>query len=175
MLLAVVGVALASEANFLQFTKTFNKKYRSTEEYNKRRETFLRNYNDMVRHNQLYEEGKVTWWKKITEWSDLTPEEFAAHMNLGMPPLDKDAMTNTIDEQMEGRILAGSAPEEWSWVEQGGVSSVKNQASCGSCAYFATVATFDTCMWAVTGHMEDDLSEQHLMDCSYGHYYYDSE
>ena len=136
MFLAVLGVALASEANFLQFTKTFNKNYRSTEEYNKRRETFLRNYNDMVRHNQLYEEGKVTWWKKITEWSDLTPEEFAAHMNLGMPPLDKDAMTNTIDEQMEGRILAGSAPEEWSWVEQGGVSSVKNQKSCGSCAAF---------------------------------------
>ena len=43
-----------------------------------------------------------------------------------------------------------------------------HQASCGSCAVFAAVATIDTCMWQVTGHLEDDLSEQHLMDCAYG-------
>ena len=30
------------------------------------------------------------------------------------------------------------------------------------------MATIDTCMWQVTGHLEDDLSEQHLMDCAYG-------
>jgi len=173
--LCLVGVSLASETNFLEFAKKFNKKYRSTEEYNKRRETFLRNYNDMLTHNQLYEEGKVSWWKKITEWSDLTPEEFAEHMNLGMPAIDRDVMTNTIDEVMEGRIAAGNAPEEWSWVEQGGVSSIKNQKSCGSCAAFATIATFDTCMWLATGTMEDDLSEQHLMDCANGHTFYDSE
>merc|ERR1719347_190214 len=112
--LCLVGAALATETNFLEFTKNFNKNYRSVEEYNKRRETFLRNYNDMLAHNQLYEEGKVTWWKKITEWSDLTPEEFAEHMNLGMPALDKDMMTNTIDEVMEGRIGAGNAPAGWS-------------------------------------------------------------
>ena len=39
----------------------------------------------------------------------------------------------------------------------------------------ATIATIDTCMWAATGHMEDDLSEQHLMDCANGHTYYDTE
>ena len=104
MFLAVLGVALASEANFLQFTKTFDKKYRSTEEYNKRRETFLRNYNDMLAHNQLYEEGKVTWWRKVTEHSELTPEEFAAHKNLGMPPVEPEMLTNTVDAAMEGRI-----------------------------------------------------------------------
>jgi len=173
--LAIVGVSLASEASFLKFSKTFNKKYRSTEEYYKRRDIFLQNYNEMVRHNQLYEEGKVTWWKKITEWSDLTTEEFVAHMNLGMGPLDRNTLTNTIDEEMESRILARGAPDEWSWVQQGGVSSIKNQKSCGSCAAFATIATIDTCMWAATGHMEDDLSEQHLMDCANGHTYYDSE
>ena len=65
-----------------------------------------------MRHNQLYEEGKVTWWKKITEWSDLTTEEFVAHMNLGMGPLDRNTLTNTIDEVIhswdskEGKIIA---------------------------------------------------------------------
>ena len=36
---------------------------------------------------------------------------------------------------------------------------------------FAAVATIDTCMWQVTGHLEDDLSEQNLMDCAYGYGY----
>merc|ERR1712203_261223 len=69
--LAVIGVSLASQVTFLKFAKTFQKSYGSTEEYNKRMEIFLQNYNDILRHNQLYEEGKVTWWRKITEYSDL--------------------------------------------------------------------------------------------------------
>ena len=76
---------------------------------------------------------------------------------------------------MESRILARGAPDEWSWVQQGGVSSIKNQKSCGSCAAFATIATFESCMWLATGVMEDDLSEQHMMDCAYNHMFYDDE
>merc|ERR1712110_689487 len=84
--LAVIGVSLASQVTFLKFAKTFKKNYGSAEELNKRREIFLANYNDILRHNQLYEEGKVTWWRKITEHSDLTPEEFASRRTWGCPP-----------------------------------------------------------------------------------------
>merc|ERR1711874_255055 len=48
---------------------------------------------------------------------------------------------------------------------------IKNQASCGSCAVFASVAAIDTCFWQVTGNLIDDLSEQHVMDCAYGYGY----
>ena len=89
---------------FLKFAKTFKKNYGSIEELNRRREIFLENYADILRHNQLYEEGKVTWWRKVTEHSDLTPEEFAAHKNLGMPPVEPEMLTNTVDAAMEGRI-----------------------------------------------------------------------
>merc|ERR1712020_339299 len=94
--LAVIGVSLASQVTFLKFAKTFKKNYGSAEEWNKRREIFLANYNDILRHNQLYEEGQVTWWRKITEHSDLTPEEFAAEKSLGMPPVEKELLTNTV-------------------------------------------------------------------------------
>lgn len=40
-MLAVVGVSLARESEFLRFAKTFNKKYASTEEYEHRRQIFL--------------------------------------------------------------------------------------------------------------------------------------
>merc|ERR1712087_323224 len=98
--LALIGVSLASQVTFLKFAQTFQKKYGSTEEYSRRREIFLQNYNDILTHNQLYEEGKVTWWRKITEHSDLTPEEFAAEKNLGMPPVDPELLTNTVDSAM---------------------------------------------------------------------------
>merc|ERR1719347_2238056 len=169
--LCLVGAALATETNFLEFTKNFNKNYRSVEEYNKRRETFLRNYNDMLAHNQLYEEGKVTWWKKITEWSDLTPEESRAH-----EPRDARPDQGHDDQHHRrgdgGEDRGRQCPRR---VEQGGVSSIKNQKSCGSCAAFATIATFESCMWLATGVMEDDLSEQHMMDCAYNHMFYDDE
>ena len=84
VILAFVGVALASEGTFLNFAKTFNKKYATTEEYNKRREIFVERYNDMLRHNQEYEEGKVSWWRKVTEHYDLTNEEIEAQLNLGI-------------------------------------------------------------------------------------------
>merc|ERR1719342_1919910 len=123
IILAVVGVALASEGSFLNFAKTFNK----------RREIFVERYNDMVRHNQEYEEGKVTWWRKVTKHYDLTMEEIEAELNLGLMPVEKDYMPTKVDEEMEARIARMEAPDSWSWKDQGGVSSIKDQASCGSC------------------------------------------
>ena len=40
IILAVAGVSLASEAEFLNFAKTFNKRYTSPEEYDLRRKIF---------------------------------------------------------------------------------------------------------------------------------------
>ena len=124
---ALLRISLASEASFLNFAKTFNKKYATTEEYAKRREIFLTNYNDMLKHNQMYEEGKVSWWRKMTEDYDKTHEEWLAKMNLGMPPLDESIMHNSVDEAMEAKIRQGSAPDSWSWVDQGAITSIKDQ------------------------------------------------
>ena len=43
----------------------------------------------MVRHNQEYEEGKVSWWRKVTEHYDLTAEEREVALNLGNISLTK--------------------------------------------------------------------------------------
>merc|ERR1711994_671030 len=104
LLCALAGIALASEVSFNEFAKTFNKKYASTEELAKRKEIFMNNYNDMLRHNQEYEEGKVSWWKKVTEFYDMTHEEWMNHMKLGMPPMDESIMFNSVDEAMKAKI-----------------------------------------------------------------------
>ena len=44
IILAVVGVTLASEAEFLNFAKTFNKKYATLEELQTRKNIFNQRY-----------------------------------------------------------------------------------------------------------------------------------
>merc|ERR1712027_175738 len=113
--------------------------------------------------------------KKVTENYDMTHEEWMQHMRLGMPPLDREYMINNVDDAMEAKIAERAAPDSWNWVDQGAITSIKDQKQCGSCAAFAAVAAADSCMWQASNSLFDDLSEQHLMDCANGHNYYDNE
>jgi len=176
VLSALIGFSLAADP-FLLFARQFGKNYGSTEELSMRREIFLSNYQDMLDHNTAYEAGELSWSRKVTEFYDLTHDELLLARGLGLPYYDESTKFEDIEDpafmQKLEEVQGKSAPAEWSWVDQGGVSSVKNQAQCGSCAAFATIATIDTCFWIQTGSLFDDLSEQHLMDCANGHFYND--
>merc|ERR1711973_580755 len=62
------------------------------------------------------------------------------------------------------------APRNFDWISQGKVSSVKNQAQCGSCAAFSVIGAVESCFNIQNGDAVDDLSEQHILDCAYNHY-----
>ena len=49
------------------------------------------------------------------------------------------------------------------------------QAQCGSCAAFAAMATIESCFMINNNDMAEDLSEQHILDCAYGHTAVDEE
>merc|ERR1711971_1077319 len=96
ILLAVVGVSLARESEFLKFAKTFNEKYASTEEYELRKQIFIERYEAMLEHNQRYEAGEVSWWKKVTKHYDLTMEEIEKDLGIGGAlPADQTAQIDT--------------------------------------------------------------------------------
>jgi putative hemolysin len=71
----------------------------------------------------------------------------------------------------EAQTAAGRAagardlPDAFDWRDVDGVTSVKNQASCGSCWAFGTVGPLE-CNIKINDGIEVDLSEQWLVSCN---------
>jgi len=175
--LAFVGLASASVGDFqafMNFAKDFGKTYQP-EEIKLRSQIFEENMKKIVEHNKRYSAGEVTWWMKVYEDMDLTTEEFL-HKRTGLPSVGADFKpVNQISPVIQEKLAnQPPPPREWNWVTQGKVSSVKNQAQCGSCAAFAALATIESC-FMINNDMANDLSEQHLLDCAYGHYAVDAD
>ncbi len=61
----------------------------------------------------------------------------------------------------------GDLPDSFDWRDEveGGLPSVKNQGSCGSCWAFGTVAPLE-CNIKIKDGVEEDLSEQWLVSCN---------
>ena len=181
LLLIAVGLvatvlAGSEEDPFLAFTRQFGKHYTKATEMITRRDIFLANYEQMLQHNARYEAGQETWAKKVYEDMDLTEAEWADKYLNGIPAYDNNTVfLDSLHPDMLTKLASQEpSPREFSWVSSGAVSSVKNQAQCGSCAAFSAIATLESCFFLATGVMDDDLSEQHLLDCAFNHYVNDN-
>ncbi len=58
-----------------------------------------------------------------------------------------------------------SLPAAFDWRDHGGVTSVKNQGSCGSCWAFGTVGPLEANI-KINNGVEKNLSEQYLLSCN---------
>jgi cathepsin L len=172
----LVAVAAAANVRYFQdFTTKFSKIYKTEEEKQYRHNIFINNYKEMEEHNEKFKQGLVSWDMQVHPYMDYTEEEFVKERT-GLPPIDEDMIK---EMKMNSKPLPEltnktTAPDYFSWVDQGGVTSVKNQGNCGSCGAFATIAPMETCFWQATGILYDDLAEQQLVDCAYGHSYHDN-
>jgi len=55
---------------------------------------------------------------------------------------------------------------KWDWREQGFVTPVKNQGSCGACWAFAAVGAYESA-YAITNNQWAYVSEQELLECTF--------
>jgi len=66
-------------------------------------------------------------------------------------------------------ISSRDLPSHFSWKEEGGCTSVKNQGSCGSCWAFSSVIPMESNL-LITDDNNTNLSEQYLVSCNYDGY-----
>jgi len=130
--------------------------YLTKSEHDKRFDIFKGNMDKITEHNK----GGHSWTMGITQFSDMTPEEFKAYIACGsMKRKQGDSVFNI---QKDWNKTTASSID---WVEKGAVTPVKNQGSCGSCWAFSTTGAMEGRYFISKGEL-NSLSEQDLVDCS---------
>jgi len=79
------------------------------------------------------------------------------------PPMDLSHLTG---EKLPERFKTLVLPIRWDWREQGKVTSVKDQDTCGSCYAFAAVANIESKM-LIDGEGSLDFSENNAKECNW--------
>ena len=138
---------------FQKFIKKYQKKYESVNEFLARFEVFKRNtLDDFSNDEKTYKAG-------ITKFSDLTKQEFTKiYLNLNY---DAMAMSNFNPTYVKTK---NSAPDSFSWRDEGVVSPVKDQGSCGACWAFSVIGNLEG-LYAIHYKKLSTFSEQMLVDC----------
>ncbi|XP_066249784.1 digestive cysteine proteinase 2 [Euwallacea similis] len=142
---------------FQKFTKKHNKEYPTAHEAALRQEVFRQNLRFIHSHNRK----NIGFSLTVNHLADKTDVELKA---------------------LRGRLYSGvyngglafpytelkDVPEQWDWRLYGAVTPVKDQSVCGSCWSFGTVGTIEGAYFLKNGGHLVRLSQQALIDCSWG-------
>jgi len=141
---------------FSLFKQKYNKQYSSSEEEYLRFNIFKENLISLTRESRESRSYTVG----VTQFSDMTHQEFK-NTYLGLK------QTNMMGERnMTARRVSSNLPDQVNWVEQGAVSSVKNQGQCGSCWAFATTEQVESYAQISSGGEVPNLSAQQVTSCT---------
>jgi len=148
------------------------------DELERHRKTLQQEEAEVKEENKEFMEGKIDWFERINEYSDLPEDEFVAERT-GDFDSDKERYGRglihpevaPVDEASERyfdtfRHSRAAAPASYSSVDKGYVTEVKNQKQCGSCVAFSNMAAIEVCFKKLTGSA-GDYSEQQLVDCGF--------
>merc|ERR1712055_765307 len=135
------------------------KAYPQREEEEVRKDIFRANLRKIEAHNEREEQGLETWRMAVTQFADLTEEEFKQEM-LGGYVRTPQSLGGHVK-----REVASDLPASVDWREKGVVTDAKNQGSCGSCWAFATVENIESYA-AINNVTLTKLSTQEVTTCT---------
>ncbi|XP_010917225.1 vanillin synthase, chloroplastic [Elaeis guineensis] len=153
-LLGVLGQT-RNALHFARFTHRYGKRYQSVEEIKLRFAIFMENL-ELIRSTNR---RGLPYKLGINRYADMSWEEFRAS-RLGAA--QNCSATLKGNHKMTDELL----PKTKDWREDGIVSPVKDQGSCGSCWTFSTTGALEAAYTQATGK-GISLSEQQLVDCAY--------
>lgn len=151
----VAGAAANLDTQFAAFVKQHDKHYTPTE-YRERRALFAATVARVEAHN-----AKASTFKLgINKFADATEVELAA-----LRGFNAEEWRRHTAGKPRAAVRTGSTPSSLSWVDEGIVTPVKNQGSCGSCWTFSGVGTIESNL-LFNNQTETILSEQMYVDCA---------
>jgi cathepsin L len=151
----------AADATFDKYLQQFDKVY-TTEEYQERLALFQTRLAQIEAHNVAFDNGEVTHFQEINQFTDMTESEIARfrgykrhnrHASLNAPVVSEPLMN------------VGDLPNSVDWRKQNAVTPVKNQGGCGSCWAFASTETLES-HWMINHGSLPVLAPQQLVDCT---------
>ncbi|MQL78206.1 hypothetical protein Taro_010649 [Colocasia esculenta] len=155
---------------FEEWMVTYDKSYNTLQERQRRLSIFKDNLRLIDEHNRP--SNNHTFILGLNHFADLTNEEFRStylnsqSINVTHHELMLSMPTSDHRRQHVGRRRGRrSIPESVDWRDNGAVTQVKSQGSCGCCWAFAGIATVESLNYIVRGDLIT-LSEQQLVDCA---------
>ena len=163
MIIMFINIACAFDykEHFDFFIETYKKKYHNQDEYDKRYEIFVNNYDFISNHNK---NKNSSYFLGLNHMSDLETKEL---FNLKNHFLGKSQSCDKFSFSYDYDFL----PENIDWRDKNAVTSVKDQGKCGSCWSFSATGAMEG-SWAISTGNLISLSEQQLLDCSSGFFSY---
>jgi len=146
---------------FDKFEKIFAKKFSNPSEKAKRKGIFAKN---LLKIKLLNLQNPQTEFG-ITEFSDMTEDEFKNHLMQGDMQQHFASMNLTKEDPHQLiRQKRAVPPVDFDWRNTAKVTAVRNQGSCGCCWSFASVAAIES-HYAIRYNQLIALSDQQLLDC----------
>ncbi|KAI5447812.1 hypothetical protein KIW84_015312 [Lathyrus oleraceus] len=149
------SVVEAHQQWMIEYGRTYTNSY----EMEKRFQIFKNNLEYIENFNNA---GNKSYSLGLNQFSDLTTEEFMASYTRNKVPsqlFTSKMISNTILFNVNDQV-----PTNFDWRQQGAVTDVKQQGTCGCCWAFTAVAAVEGIVKIKTGNLIS-LSQQQLLDC----------
>ncbi|RZB45740.1 Peptidase C1 and/or Inhibitor I29 domain containing protein, partial [Asbolus verrucosus] len=143
------------------FKITYQKSYSNSKEESFRKQLFLEKLKHIEEHNERFRQGLVTYQIGVNKFADMTEEEKRPHAHGLTVPKEYPKPLIEVTSLGSGENIP--VPNSLDWRDQGVVTEVKDQLSCGSGWAFSMakskVKIDEGANYSIS------LSEQQLIDC----------
>ncbi|XP_055296470.1 procathepsin L-like isoform X2 [Sitodiplosis mosellana] len=165
-LFAATNGSVINSHEWDEYKSKYSKKYQNQADDRLHMGIFLQNKNEVMRHNQLFNEGIVSFTMSLNAYSDLSHTEFVSQMN-GVRYDGSSASRNTTFDEPSPlmQLVHAVLPKSIDWRTKGAVTNVEAQGKCLSCWAFSVLGTVEAQIFRKTGRLVQ-LSAQNLVDCA---------